>query len=234
MIDFDNAVYNRDGFDLAINFKVGVGRFVAVLGPSGAGKSTVLNLIAGFEHLRAGRILLNGTDVAKTPPAERPVSMVFQDNNSFAHLDVRSNVAVGLAPDLKLSMEQWKAVDAAIGRVGLAQLTHRKPGELSGGERQRIAVARVLVRQMPILLLDEAFAALGPALSRDMLDLVKQLAHEKNLTVLMVTHNPWEAKYACDEVVFIDAGIARAPIAMQAFIKTRKDAAIKRYLGAFD
>lgn len=233
MIRFETAVYNRDGFGLQMNLSIAPGQFIAVLGPSGAGKSTVLNLIAGFDHLNSGRILLKGVDAAAVLPAERPVSMVFQDNNSFAHLDVGSNVALGVLPDLKLSAEQWQTVDAAIARVGLTQLAKRKPGELSGGERQRIALARVLVRMKPILLLDEAFAALGPALARDMLNLVKQLADEKNLTVLMVTHNPWEAKHAAHHVIFIDEGVVRAPVATNAFFRNNKDSSIKRYLGAF-
>ena len=120
--------------------------------------------------------------------------MIFQDNNVFAHLDLRQNVALGISPSLKLDAAQAKRVDAALAEVGLAALAHRKPGEVSGGERQRVAIARALVRDRPVLLLDEPFAALGPALRRDMLDLVKAMQQARGITVVMVTHQPEDAR----------------------------------------
>ncbi len=230
MIEIENGLYERDGFRLAMNFAVGRGKIISIIGPSGAGKSTLLNVIAGFEPLSEGRLLLDGADMSAAAPSERPVTFVFQDNNSFAHLSARDNVALGIAPSLRLSSVQWSTVDTALNRVGLAHLTARKPGDMSGGERQRIALARVLVRQKPILLLDEAFAALGPALRQDMLNLVADMQREQSLTVLMVTHHPEDAQALSGEVMFIDDNSVRQPMPTAAFFTTT-DPDIRRYLG---
>ena len=175
MISIRSGIYAWQGFRLAMDFALPENTITAVLGPSGAGKSTLLNIIAGFETLQSGRIELQGADHSHTMPAARPVSFVFQDNNTFAHMTARENVALGILPSLRLDPQQWRAVDDALEIVGIAALAKRKPGDMSGGERQRIALARVLVRKRPILLLDEAFAALGPSLRTEMLDEVKTL-----------------------------------------------------------
>ena len=140
------------------------------------------------------------------PPDERPVSMIFQDHNTFAHLDVWQNVAIGVAPSLRLDGPQAARVDAALAEVGITALKSRRPGEISGGERQRVAVARALVRDRPVLLLDEPFGALGPALRSDMLDLLKAMQVERDLTVLMVTHQPEDAVAAASHTAFLDQG----------------------------
>ncbi len=203
--------------DMAMLFGVTFpqGSFTAVIGPSGSGKSTLLNLIAGFELPVSGRVLIGGEDVTSRPPDRRPVSMIFQDNNVFAHLDLWNNVALGISPSLRLDGDGRKRVDAALGEVGLAALRHRRPGEVSGGERQRVAIARALVRDRPVLLLDEPFAALGPALRRDMLDLVRSMQAARGLTVLMVTHQPEDADYAASHTAYIEAGrvVAMRPTA---------------------
>jgi thiamine transport system ATP-binding protein len=182
------------------------GSFTAVIGPSGSGKSTLLNLIAGFERPLSGRILIDGQDMTQTPPGERPVSMIFQENNVFAHLSVRDNIAIGLSPGLRLDAGQSAQVDGVLAQTGIAALARRKPSEISGGERQRVAIARALLRERPILLLDEPFAALGPALRGDMLELLTTLQRDRSLTVLMVTHQPWDARQAADLTAFIDHG----------------------------
>ncbi len=230
MIDIQNGHYEREGFELRMSFSVPRGAMVSVIGPSGAGKSTLLNIIAGFDQLKSGSIDLNGKDVSAAPPAARPVSFVFQDNNSFAHLSVRDNVALGIAPSLRLSAANDAVVMAAISRVGLGDLADRKPGALSGGELQRVALARVLVRQRPILLLDEPFAALGPGLRKDMMRLLQELQAEQNLTVLMVTHQPDDARAMGGDIMFVGDGQVRAPVAAAAFFKN-PDQAIATYLG---
>lgn len=232
MIRFENVTYDRDGFQLAADFTIAKGSCVAILGPSGAGKSTLLNLIAGFEDIAAGRLLIDGTDMTDIAPSQRPVSFIFQDHNSFAHLDAWSNVALGLSATLRLDEPQKAKVDAALSAVGISNLAQRRPGEMSGGERQRIAIARVLVRQRPILLLDEAFAALGPALRREMLGLIDALHRQHDLTTLMVTHQPEDARAIADHVVFVDEGIARGPTTTRDFFKSQ-DAAIRNYLGTW-
>jgi thiamine transport system ATP-binding protein len=230
MIDFTNGKYSIPNFSLAIDLAVPRGKFCAVLGPSGAGKSTLLSVIAGFENLSVGTLELAGRDMEHMPPSQRPVSMVFQDHNVFSHLDVWSNVALGISPALKLSDAQKTRVQAALDQVGIAHLAGRKPDAVSGGERQRIALARVLVRNKPILLLDEPFAALDPGLRLDMLDLVENLQKQNELTVLMVTHLPEDAKHAASDIIFIDEGVVGQPVSVANFFGSA-DPAIAKYIG---
>jgi thiamine transport system ATP-binding protein len=229
MIKVEAGQYLIPEFSLTIDLHVKAGEFCAVLGPSGAGKSTLLSIIAGFEKLESGSIVLDGAPAPRSPSA-RPVSMVFQDYNVFGHLNVWTNVALGMSPSLRLDDLQKSKVDAALARVGLQSLAHRKPAEISGGERQRIALARVLVRDKPILLLDEPFAALDPGLRRDMLELLRDLHLERNLTVLMVTHQPEEIKNVVKGIVFVADNKVHHAIATEEFFKSNRPD-ILSYLG---
>ena len=203
----------------------------AIIGPSGSGKSTLLNLIAGFETPGTGRVLIDGVDVTALAPDQRPVSMIFQDNNVFAHLDLWKNVAIGIAPSLKLDAAQRALVEAALGKVGLGALAQRLPGEISGGERQRVAIARALVRDKPVLLLDEPFAALGPALRRGMLDLLMDMQKERALTVLMVSHQPEDAEYAASHTAFLGDGRIVALKPTPELLASSELPGLARYLG---
>lgn len=182
------------------------GRVTAVAGPSGSGKTTLLNLIAGFEQPSAGHVLINGEDVSGRHPARRPVSLIFQDHNLFAHLDLFTNIGLGIEPSLKLSSDEKGLISSALVRVGLGGFEKRKPGTLSGGERQRAAFARALVRKKPLLLLDEPFAALDPGLRAEMADLLLELHRESGNTVVFVSHDPEEVKRLADQLVFLDRG----------------------------
>ena len=206
MISLEHVTFRYEDMEMRFDAQFPTASFTAVIGPSGGGKSTLLNLIAGFEAPQAGRVLIDGMDVTALSPDQRPVSMIFQDNNVFAHLDLWQNVALGVSPSLRLDAVRKARVDAALAEVGLAALAHRKPGEVSGGERQRVAVARALVRDRPVLLLDEPFAALGPALRRDMLDLVRAMQQARRLTVVMVTHQPEDALAAASHTAFLENG----------------------------
>ena len=206
MIALEHVTFRYEEMEMRFDAQFPSSSFTAVIGPSGGGKSTLLNLIAGFEAPQAGRVLIDGMDVTALPPDQRPVSMIFQDNNVFAHLDLWQNVALGVSASLKPDAEQRLRVDSALVDVGLGDLMHRKPGEVSGGERQRVAVARALVRDRPVLLLDEPFAALGPALRRDMLDLVRAMQQSRRLTVVMVTHQPEDARAAASHTAFLANG----------------------------
>ena len=188
------------------SLEVAAGECVAVIGPSGAGKSTLLGLIAGFESPEAGRVVIEGQDVTALEPARRPVSIVFQEHNLFPHLDVAANVGLGLHPALQLKPADRAEIDRALERVGLAGLDRRRPGQLSGGQRQRVALARTLVRRRPVLLLDEPFAALGPALRREMLDLLGALRRDRGLAVLMVSHHPADARHIAERTAFVHGG----------------------------
>lgn len=231
MIRLERAAFNYEDMHMVFDAEFPRGSFTAIIGPSGAGKSTLLNLIAGFESPVSGRVLIDGRDVSGVDPAQRPVSMIFQDHNVFAHLDLWANVAIGVAPSLKLDSGQRQAVDAALDEVGLAALQHRKPGDISGGERQRVAIARALVRDKPVLLLDEPFAALGPALRRDMLDLVKAMQAQRGLTVLMVSHQPEDAVHAASHTAYLEAGRILALRPTAALLTATDIAGLRDYLG---
>jgi thiamine transport system ATP-binding protein len=213
MIRLEAVRFTYEDLHMHFDLQVGQGEFLAIIGPSGSGKSTLLNLIAGFETPLSGRIALGDVEVTSAAPAKRPVSMVFQDNNSFAHLDVWTNVALGISPSLKFGETDRNRIAMALKRTGLSELEHRKPGEISGGERQRIALARALVREKPILLLDEPFTALGPGLRFEMLDLIADLHREKSLTTLLVSHEPSDARRIATHTAFLEAGkiIAKRP-----------------------
>jgi thiamine transport system ATP-binding protein len=229
MIEIKQGHYSIPDFRLDINLNVRAGEFCAVLGPSGAGKSTLLSIIAGFEGLKSGSINLDNFP-ASPLPALRPVSMIFQDHNVFAHLNVWTNVALGISPALRLTQDEKTRIESALTRVGLAQYANRKPGDISGGERQRIALARVLVRNRPILLLDEPFAALDPGLRIDMMKLVRDLQDERKLTVMLVTHNPEDVKSVVDKVVFVSGNRIQNAVTGAAFFSSRQPE-VSRYLG---
>lgn len=218
----------RMHFDVAIE----ASEIVAIIGPSGSGKSTLLNLVAGFETPRSGSVLIDSHDVTALPPAERPVSMVFQDNNLFAHLDVAANVGLGRSPSLRLSADDRAAVQKAIDRVELTGKENRKPQALSGGERQRVALARALVRNRPVLLLDEAFASLGPALRSQMLELIRDLHTETGMTIAMVTHNPGDAVQLDARLLFLENGVISASGAARELLGENGPAALRAYLGS--
>lgn len=216
---------------LHFNAKIPGGTLAAIIGPSGSGKTTLLNLIAGFETPDSGSISIGGKDVIRLTPAQRPVSMVFQENNLFAHLTVEQNVGIGRAPNLKLTEHDRAEIAQALARVGLAGKEQRKPEALSGGERQRVAIARALVRHKPILLLDEAFASLGPALRHQMLDLIKQLHTETGMSVLMVTHSPEDALYLDTFLLFILNGQITEMGAARDLLSQSGPDTIKNYIG---
>lgn len=230
MLTLENLAVTLDDWTLRADLTVRDGARVALLGPSGAGKSTLLNAIAGFLPLSEGRILWNGEDLTGLAPAERPVSMIFQDNNLFPHLTVAQNVGLGLRPDLKLSAAQTADVEAALDRVGLAGFGPRKPGQLSGGQVARVALARALLRHRPLMLLDEPFGALGPALRAEMLDLVADLARETGATVLMVSHQPEDARELADQVILVADSRAHPPVPMEEIFSHPPDA-LRDYLG---
>ena len=230
MIRFEGAVLRNGAFELSADLTIAGSGICAVIGPSGSGKSTLLLALAGFLPVAQGRVTIGGQDVTSLPPAARPVSVLFQDHNLFAHLDVTANVALGLRPNLRLSGAERERVQDALHRTGLEGLAKRKPDALSGGQQQRVAIARALLRDRPVLLLDEAFGALGPGLRRDMLNLVKSVAVERALTVLMVTHEPEDARAIADQVVFVADGRAHVPLATEAFFATPAPA-VAAYLG---
>lgn len=230
MLTLDRLRARWGDWTLEADFSVEPGAKLVLIGPSGAGKSTLLGLIAGHEIPDAGRVLWQGEDLTDAPPAARPVSMIFQDNNLFPHLTAAQNVGLGLRPDLRLDRGQRSQVESALERVGLAGLGARKPGQLSGGQAARVALARALLRHKPLMLLDEPFGALGPALRTEMLDLVAELADETGATLLIVSHDPDDARRIADGVVLVADGIAYPPAPTEDIFANPPEA-LRAYLG---
>jgi thiamine transport system ATP-binding protein len=232
-VDLDAVAFRYEDMRMRFDLHVEDGECLAVIGPSGAGKSTLLALIAGFERADSGSIRIAGQDVTHQHPSVRPVTMLFQDHNLFAHLDVAANVGLGIHPGLKLTAADHGRVEAALAQVGLAGFAQRQPSQLSGGERQRVALARSLVRDRPVLLLDEPFAALGPALRREMLDLVRALQADRKLTVLLVSHQPEDALYAAPRTAFVHDGHVLQVGATRELLDGAPGPELRAYLGEF-
>ncbi len=184
-------------FDLTIK----QGEKVAIIGASGAGKSTLLNLIAGFLFADSGEIWLDGNNHSQSKPHQRPISILFQAHNLFNHLTVADNIGLGIKPNLKLSDSEKQQIIKIAEQVGLADMLNKKPEQLSGGQQQRVALARCLLRDKPILLLDEPFSALDKNLRQEMLALLAQLCKKKNLTLLIVTHQIEEIEQFVDRII---------------------------------
>lgn len=230
MLQIDHASLQIGSFRLQADLAIATGARVAVIGPSGAGKSTLLAAIAGFQPLAAGAIRWMGQDLAALAPGSRPLTILFQDSNLFPHLSVAQNVGLGLRPDLRLAPDAWNRVDVVLEQVGLAGMAARKPGALSGGQQSRVALARALIRARPLLLLDEPFAALGPALTTEMLALVGEICTETGATLLMVTHHPADALVLTPETLVVAEGAVTGPFATDALL-ANPPAALGRYLG---
>ncbi|MFY9996556.1 MAG: thiamine ABC transporter ATP-binding protein ThiQ [Leclercia sp.] len=209
MLKLTDVTWLYQHLPMRFTLSVRKGELIAVLGPSGAGKSTLLNLVAGFLQPASGSITIEEKDHTRTPPSQRPVSMLFQENNLFTHLTVRQNIGLGMHPGLRLNADQQQKLNSIAAQMGISELLERLPGELSGGQRQRAALARCLVREQPILLLDEPFSALDPALRQEMLLLVKEVCERQKLTMLMVSHSVEDAaRIAPRAVVVADGRIA--------------------------
>ena len=182
------------------------GEFFTLLGPSGCGKTTTLRMIAGFEQPTSGRIMLDGTDVARVPPHRRNVNTVFQSYALFPHLDVAKNVAFCLKYQKLEKSERAKRVAEALELVNLTEFAHRKADQLSGGQQQRVALARALVLQPRVLLLDEPLGALDAKLRKQLQLELKALQQQVGITFIYVTHDQEEALTMSDRIAVMSDG----------------------------
>ncbi|MFQ1702366.1 ATP-binding cassette domain-containing protein [Loktanella agnita] len=230
MLRCDKLLIQQGAFALRADFTVAAGKITALIGPSGAGKSTLLSAVAGFLDPDEGRVLWDETDITTTTPGDRPVSMLFQDNNLFPHLTVAQNVRLGLRPSLRIVKAETARINDVLEEVGLTGMAQRKPGALSGGQQSRAALARVLLADRPLVLLDEPFSALGPALKAEMLDLVRSKLAAVGRTVIMVTHDPADAMRIADAVILVSEGVAAAPVDTSALFDNPPPA-LAAYLG---
>ena len=190
-----------------VNLNIEAGEFFAFLGPSGSGKSTLLRAIAGFGPTPTGRILIDGEDIAGQQPWKRDVGMVFQSYALWPHMTVRRNVAFGLEERNVPAAEIKLRVNAALEMVGLIDLADRRPSQLSGGQQQRIALARTLVIEPKVLLLDEPLSNLDANLRVQMRRDIRELQQKLKLTTIFVTHDQEEANTTSDRLAVLDDGV---------------------------
>ena len=180
--------------------------FFALLGPSGCGKTTLLRLIAGFETLDRGRIVIDGADMTQVPPYARPVNMMFQSYALFPHLDVASNIAFGLRQEGMERRRREARVAEMLALVQLRGLERRRPHELSGGQKQRVALARALAKQPKLLLLDEPLAALDRKLREETRLELTGIQQRLGTTFLVVTHDQEEALGMASRIAVMNRG----------------------------
>jgi len=191
LLKINNLQYQYKNADDLYTYSVEVqpSEVVAILGQSGSGKSTLLDIIAGFIEPSAGSIKLNEQELLGQSVEKRPITILFQNHNLFEHLTVQKNILLGVNKTLKDSIEEVEKVQDILKEVGLEEYEHKLASELSGGQQQRVALARVLMRREPILLLDEPFSGLDDATRIEMLELVQKMTKEHKLHTIMVTHD---------------------------------------------
>ena len=231
MLEVKGLHLKEGEFELQADLRLQAAGRYAVIGPSGAGKSTLLDAIAGFRGTESGVVSWNGKPFTGQSPAERPLAMLFQDNNLFPHLTIERNLALALRPDGgRIGAEGRDKIAQALADVGLAGMGGRKPAQLSGGQQSRAALARVVLQERPIMLLDEPFSALGPALKSEMLDLLAEVADRLQALVLIVTHDPSDARRFAEETVLVADGMAHPPQPTNPLLDN-PPAALAAYLG---
>ena len=192
-----------------ISLDIEPGEFFALLGPSGSGKSTLLRLIAGFNRQQSGHLLIDGLDVSAQPPWQRNIGMVFQSYALWPHLSVWDNVAFGLVERKLAKAEIARKVGAALERVGLSAFGQRRPGQLSGGQQQRVALARTIVIEPQLLLLDEPLSNLDKTLRVQMRQELLALQRRLGITTIFVTHDQEEAMTTADRMAVLDQGVVQ-------------------------
>lgn len=208
MLEIRNLRFAYPGMAQPYDFSLDVppGMVTLIAGRSGSGKSTLLDLIAGFQVPLSGTLTLDGADLLPLPPEVRPVSILFQRENLFDHLSVRDNLALGLPSDLSASVIK-KRVNEALAQVDMPEFANRLASALSGGQQQRVALARNLLRNRPVLLLDEPFSNLDRATADEMRALIKKLTRDHAWHTLIVSHQEEDAEGFADRAYWLEDSV---------------------------
>jgi putrescine transport system ATP-binding protein len=208
LLQFDGVTKRFGGFTAVdrLSLDITAGEFFALLGPSGCGKSTLLRLVAGFERPDEGRVLLDGVDLAGTPPHLRPVNMMFQSYALFPHMSVEDNIAFGLKQERLPKAAIAARVAEMLALVQLDPYAKRRPDQLSGGQKQRVALARALAKRPKVLLLDEPLAALDKKLRHETQFELMELQKRTGTAFVIVTHDQEEAMTVANRLAVMDHG----------------------------
>ncbi|NKQ40210.1 MAG: ATP-binding cassette domain-containing protein [Sulfurovum sp.] len=213
MLNIENLTYSYKTVATIYTYhfalQMSSGKIIGVLGESGSGKSTMLDLIAGFLDADSGSVKLDDEELLELPIEKRPVTILFQQHNLFEHLSVHKNILLGINPKGKANKEQLGRVKEILSQMNLSKHEQKLATELSGGQQQRVALARALLRNKPILLLDEPFTGLDRETRLQMLDLVKKITEDNNLHTIMITHEIEDCNLLADQVYSMKDGILK-------------------------
>jgi NitT/TauT family transport system ATP-binding protein len=216
-----------------LDMEIHPGELVALLGPSGCGKTTALRLLAGFDRPDAGTITVGGRNVTKVATHKRDMGMVFQAYSLFPNMSVRQNVAFGLRMRRRAKADRLKRADELLEMVGLSDAGDRYPYQLSGGQQQRVAIARALACDPVLLLMDEPFGSVDAQTREDLEDLILAVRRERDITILLVTHDIDESVYVGDRVVVLSRGPGQIRADLPVDLPSPRDQITTRELAAF-
>ena len=233
-VEFSKVQKSYDGESLVVkdlNLSVGKGEFLTMLGPSGSGKTTCLMMLAGFETATHGEILLDGRPINNIPPHKRGIGMVFQNYALFPHMTVNENLSFPLEVRGQGKSEREANVKKALDMVQMSEYGHRRPAQLSGGQQQRIALARSLVFEPDLVLMDEPLGALDKQLREHMQFEIKHLHERLGVTVVYVTHDQSEALTMSDRIAVFDDGIIQQLASPSDLYERPENAFVAQFIG---
>lgn len=234
IVSFKNVQKTYDGENLVVknlNLEIREGEFLTMLGPSGSGKTTCLMMLAGFETATHGEILLQGKPINRIPPERRNIGMVFQNYALFPHKSVAENLAFPLRVRKMSKDEIARKVKRALNMVNMDKFANRMPGQLSGGQQQRVAVARALVFEPALVLMDEPLGALDKQLREQMQYEIKQIHEQSGLTVVYVTHDQSEAMTMSDRIAVFNNGVIQQLASPSELYEKPENAFVARFIG---
>ncbi|RDV00252.1 ABC transporter ATP-binding protein [Trinickia dinghuensis] len=234
IVSFKNVQKTYDGENLVVknlNLEIREGEFLTMLGPSGSGKTTCLMMLAGFETATHGEILLQSKPINRIPPERRNIGMVFQNYALFPHKSVAENLAFPLRVRKMAKDEIARKVKRALSMVNMDKFANRMPGQLSGGQQQRVAVARALVFEPALVLMDEPLGALDKQLREQMQYEIKQIHEQSGLTVVYVTHDQSEAMTMSDRIAVFNNGVIQQLASPSELYEKPENAFVARFIG---